>query len=491
MDALIQWFANQGGSFDTSALTFAPIDGYGRGALALRDLPEGYTLFSLPRELTLSTRTSSLLGRLGTSAWKEHGLHVGWAGLILCMMWEAALGADSKWSAYLGLLPSSFDTPMFWTEEELMELKATAVVDKLGKDQAEKDYREKIVPVLQSRPDLFPEDRAHHFSLESYHLMGSRILSRSFQVEKWDSGSDGEEDAPKASESMDVDMSPADETASPSDEAHGETLIGNDDGGDDSDDEADPADVAMVPMADMLNARYESENAKLFYEERDLRMATTKPLRAGEQILNTYADLPNSYLLRQYGHVDLVPMPGGRFGNPADVVEVRADLAVVTVSELHPSQTEVAERVDWWLEEGGEDVFMLETSHDLPEELIAFVRLLLMPTPEWQKVRQKSKLPKPKVDGYILKVAVDMLRKRLAEYPTTLEEDEGLLSEENVGSLSTNKKHAVVVRLGEKRILHGAVAKAEERLTEASGQTKKRKADGAPEVRNSKKGARR
>jgi N-lysine methyltransferase SETD6 len=26
----------------------------------------------------------------------------GWVGLILCMMWEAAMGSSSKWFPYLG-----------------------------------------------------------------------------------------------------------------------------------------------------------------------------------------------------------------------------------------------------------------------------------------------------------------------------------------------------------------------------------------------------
>ncbi len=62
---------------------------------------EDYTIFSLPRDLTLSTRTSALPALMG-KAWKEHGLHEGWAGLIICMMWEESRGAESKWSRYLG-----------------------------------------------------------------------------------------------------------------------------------------------------------------------------------------------------------------------------------------------------------------------------------------------------------------------------------------------------------------------------------------------------
>ena len=81
---------------------------------------------------------------------------------------------------------------------------------------------------------------------------------------------------------------------------------------DDDDDES--SDIAMVPMADMLNARYGSENvrhsglyhqtsidfcfvqAKLFYEEHELRMVATKPIKPGEQIvLNPY--FPSSLIV--------------------------------------------------------------------------------------------------------------------------------------------------------------------------------------------------
>ena len=70
-------------------------------------------------------------------------MHTGWAGLILCMMWETAQGSASKWAPYLGMealhnvplklksagsLPKTFDTPMFWEEEDLKELQGTAVV---------------------------------------------------------------------------------------------------------------------------------------------------------------------------------------------------------------------------------------------------------------------------------------------------------------------------------------------------------------------------
>lgn len=125
--ALFSWFAAHGGICDTSALGLREFEGYGQGTVALRSLPEGHVLFSIPRELTLSTRTSALPTLLGQPEWQKTDLHRGWAGLILCMMWEQAQGSLSKWSDYLASLPASFDTPMFWSEEDLLELKGTSV----------------------------------------------------------------------------------------------------------------------------------------------------------------------------------------------------------------------------------------------------------------------------------------------------------------------------------------------------------------------------
>lgn len=104
-------------------------------------------------------------------------------------------------------------------------------------------------------------------------------------------------------------------------------------------------------------------------------MVTTKPIKVGEQIVeftsyvlfaskvspqwNTYGDLPNSNLLRRYGHVDIVPLPDGREGNPADIVEISASIVVSVMLgqnlASHLSQETCKERIDWWLEEAGDE----------------------------------------------------------------------------------------------------------------------------------------
>lgn len=72
---------------------------------------------------------------------------------------------------------------------------------------------------------------------------------------------------------------------------------------------------------------------------------------------NTYGDLPNAELLRRYGHVDFLSLPSEGHGNPGDVVEIKADLIISAVSSIPEAvkDDEAKERIDWWLEEGGEE----------------------------------------------------------------------------------------------------------------------------------------
>lgn len=127
MDDFVAWFQHNGGVLDTSTMGITNFPGSGHGAVALQDIPENHTIFTLPRSLTLSTQTSTLPAAFGYEAWRKHKLHKGWVGLILCMMWEEAQGNKGKWFTYLASLPTQFDTPIFWSDEELQELQGTAV----------------------------------------------------------------------------------------------------------------------------------------------------------------------------------------------------------------------------------------------------------------------------------------------------------------------------------------------------------------------------
>lgn len=121
---------------------------------------------------------------------------------------------------------------------------------------------------------------------------------------------------------------------------------------------------------------------------------------------------------------------------------------------------------------------MVLTDCEVPEELVSFVRLLLFPQDEWEKIRNKGKLPKPKVDIALLFIIADVLRRRAQDYPTSLEDDELLLAPGKVEELSLNGKNAAIVRLGEKRILRGTlqqVQSMEEKLRASMAGSKDKK----------------
>jgi SET domain-containing protein 6 len=156
----------------------------------------------------------------------------------------------------------------------------------------------------------------------------------------------------------------------------------------------------MVPMADMLNAAYERDNARLFGDDDDdageeegevldklgegYTMISTKEIKEGEQIVrtcsypsvywssyqfNTYASPPNSELLRKYGHVDTYPLPEDvlallkedeiadyALGNPGDEVVLEMDHIVDAIHKVTgKSETKLQERAEWWLEEGQDE----------------------------------------------------------------------------------------------------------------------------------------
>lgn len=113
---------------------------------------------------------------------------------------------------------------MFWSSSELAELQASSVVSKIGKEDAETEWRDVVKPFVEQHKTVF--GNPDEYTLERFHWAGSLILSRSFHV---DSGVTGESD--------------------------------DEDSDDDEEEESEKVeDVAMVPLADHLNARSGCEN---------------------------------------------------------------------------------------------------------------------------------------------------------------------------------------------------------------------------------------
>ncbi|BDA47006.1 probable N-lysine methyltransferase setd6 at N-terminal half [Coccomyxa sp. Obi] len=200
-------------------------------------------------------------------------------GLVLSVMTERKLGKKSRWNGYFDFLPNEIPgMPMFWTTEELDRLNGTSLLDKLtgckaqpecyveAPCQIERKFREVVQPFLQRNAHLkLPHNAPSTYSL---YLWATAVVS-----------------------------------------AYSFTI-------------GDDRYQAMVPMWDALNHITGHANVRLHHcsKKGALQMIATRRIAKGEQVINSYGDLPNSELLRRYGFVEVDP-------NPHDCVEIAlADL---------------------------------------------------------------------------------------------------------------------------------------------------------------------
>ncbi|KAL6231555.1 hypothetical protein BDW75DRAFT_233511 [Aspergillus navahoensis] len=453
-DEFATWLLSRPGVTVNSKIRIADLraNAAGRGVVAQADVDEDEELFTIPRDLVLSTHNSKLKDLLPQDL-EQLGP---WLSLMLVMIFEYLQRDRSTWAPYFKVLPQSFDTLMFWSPAELEELQGSAVVEKIGKQGAEESILESIVPVVRANPALFPPvgglasydgDVGAQALLNLAHTMGSLIMAYAFDVEK-----------------------PENE-----DEREGED-------GYLTDDEEEQSSKGMVPLADMLNADADKNNARLFQEEESLVMKAIKPIRAGEEIFNDYGEIPRSDLLRRYGYVT---------DNYAqyDVIELSLE-SLCSSAGLSDSQVENQPRLQF-LESLGllDDGYTIVrpspngTLPDIiPEELVVLLKTLTLSPEQFTHQQQKQKAPKPAFGQEEAKIIFDSILMSQKRYSTTIEQDQQLLAQINQFETSSplegfdrRRKMAIQVRLGEKEIFEAVKAKINDHFT--NGSNSKRTAD--------------
>lgn len=345
------------------------------------------------------------------------------------MLYEYLNGDASNWAPYFAVLPTEFNTLMFWSEDEVAELQASAVATKIGKESAEEAFMEQLLPVIQEFAEIFfagderakqrAEEMRDERNVTLMHNMGSLIMAYAFDVEP-------------ASPRKDVDEEGF---------------------ADEEEDEALPK--AMIPLADMLNADADRNNARLFYENKLLDMKALKPIKAGEEIFNDYGPLPRSDLLRRYGYVtenyaqyDVVEVPMEL------VVDVTNAAGIYAGNEARLEYLEEQEITDSGYDITASSPFTIQES--LSPELVILVETLLLPVEEFERLKSKGKLPKPeKITSKGAEILHKIIQARAAQYDTSLERD--IQDLKQVAPAATNKEHryamARQVRIGEKKLL--------------------------------------
>lgn len=397
--------------------------------VARENIAEDETLFSIPRTTILTTETSSIPKTIASE------LQDPWLSLILTMLYEHQQAQESKWAPYFDVLPTDFNSLMYWSEDELKDLKGSAVVNKIGKASADATFEEQILPIVYQNVQAFnAQSLSNDQLLALCHRMGSTIMSYAFDLEQ--SGEDSQEE-------WEVD----------SEDGSGPVLP-----------------KGMVPLADMLNANADLNNAKLFHEDDAVVMRSIKPIAAGEQIYNDYGSLPRSDVLRRYGYVT-------EEYAKYDVVELSDELISQTAKEqLKPAEDDLNARLAYLDEQGvvdsGYDVARASSEEGaFPEELCIILNTLTLPAAEFEKMQKKDKLPKIDLSSASSELLYKILLLRRADYEST--STDNLRAQLTDSNISKRRAMALQVVIGEMEILNEAAAAVQETL----GCGKKRRAD--------------
>jgi len=451
--SFVAWL-QQNGTVVSSSIELADLrrHGAGRGVLAKTDIAEDEELFAVPRSSILSIATSNLPVELKTQ------LDDPWLGLITAMVHEYQRGSESMWEPYCAVLPVDFNTPMFWSEDELDSLRGSAVVDKIGKPTADRTFREQVIPMIRQYATAFhAEDMKDEDLILLCHRMGSTIMAYAFDLEK-----------------------PS--TTDPHDQ---------EDGWEEDEEESKSMSKGMIPLADMLNADADRNNAQLYYEEDKVVMKSIRAIKAGEEIFNDYGPLPTADVLRRYGYVT---------SNYAqyDVVEVSLQLIKdVAEEQMKMSDQDLERRVRYLDEEEIlDESYDISRSHNedtkpFSDELCILLSALALPAVEFENLQRNGKLPRPALEPSSAGLLSAVLHKRQDLYKDTANPengtcgDAGTINDVTVEPRSAHRRGmAQQVIQGEQSVLFEALAMLKEMPAPTRG---KRKATGADTGNTGKK----
>lgn len=405
--------------------------------MATQDLSEDEELFSIPRASILTNETTDLPANLR----KE--LDHPWLSLILVMVHEYLKGTKSSWYPYFNLLPETFDSLMFWSDEELLSLKGSAVVDKIGKESADSTFTEQLIPLIAQHANIFQTaGRSNGELLSLCHRMGSTIMAYAFDLEKPEPSQPHKEEEEWEEEESAISLP-----------------------------------KGMIPLADMLNANADHNNAKLFYENDKVVMKTLHAVRAGEELFNDFGPLPRSDLLRRYGYVTAQYAKYDVVEISEELIREQAAIAIVGGGGVVQQEDEKKKKKDledkWtYAEEQGitddaYDIARADCSADgeggqqqqFPEELCILLNLLVLPSAEFEKLKKRDKLPKAELTSDAKKLLRAILVHRYADYPVEM-----LVPSSSMGAGGRTLRFAMAeqVIMGEKQVLQEAVAAVSE-----------------------------
>mmetsp|Transcript_25834 Transcript_25834/g.40710 ORF Transcript_25834/g.40710 Transcript_25834/m.40710 type:complete len:459 (-) Transcript_25834:160-1536(-) len=173
-ELLKQWFIERGGKF--SKVEIAKYPGAGYGLQATEDLEENEPIVEVPFHLCITTdgaKRSWLSEIISENKWLEDSQDE----LLALFLMAEKDNPESEYAPYLRCLPTSYDTPLFWTPEEraaLAETSTVGLLTNLMNQQIKKDWTELHAPLAAAH------SRLAGLTEEKYRWALATVYSRAF-----------------------------------------------------------------------------------------------------------------------------------------------------------------------------------------------------------------------------------------------------------------------------------------------------------------------
>ncbi|RHZ26093.1 hypothetical protein DYB37_006236 [Aphanomyces astaci] len=173
------WLQGHGVSLDHFGIHYYGPD-QGHGVVAAKAFVQGEHTLDIPFRLTMNVH-SALSSDLAPLFASEAGTLADVEILALHLMYEKHKGVASFWAPFIRSLPATFDTPIFWNDDQFAALQGTNVslLAAMMKQQIVADYTSVHSPLFQKYSALF---RTPSPTMQEYKWALSVIWSRAFGI---------------------------------------------------------------------------------------------------------------------------------------------------------------------------------------------------------------------------------------------------------------------------------------------------------------------
>ena len=291
-DAFTNWL--DGKKVTLGAVAVGNFKRTGRGVVATRDIDEGEIVVCVPDDAVLTTETSAVREALEAFAGEDsrESPRLEKELLVVAVMCELCAGAKSSWFPYLSVVydgARAGHSVLAWNDEEASTLCGTDA----WRDAYENDDDGLDLPAMT---ETHWENVARLFFEQNPRLAGGHSME---------------------------DLRELHFAATAMVAGYSFTL-------------GDEEIQGMVPFWDMFNHAPPCDaHVRLNHDEKKgLQMITTRKVKKGEEVFNTYGPLRNAELLRRYGFVFPRNPHGGTTVGLADVIEAALYVNPELVDEL-------------------------------------------------------------------------------------------------------------------------------------------------------------